>query len=104
MTMFSIYFTHRGFISIEILPERGRFNSAFFALINFLSIFENESMLRSKMRAQGYWLHIDNAKLHYAALSLQKTEEMGFTRLLSLPYSSDLAPYDFFLFEYLKKN
>jgi hypothetical protein len=57
-----------------------------------------------KIRAQGRWLHIDNAKPHKAALSLQKTEEAWFTILPQLLYSYDLTPCDFFLFGYLKKE
>jgi hypothetical protein len=36
--------------------------------------------------------------------SLQKTEELGFTRLAQPLYFHDLAPYDCFPFEYLKKE
>jgi histone-lysine N-methyltransferase SETMAR len=56
------------------------------------------------MQAQGYRMHIDNAKSHNAALSLQKTEELAFTRLTQPLYSPDLVPCDFFLFGYLKKE
>jgi hypothetical protein len=53
---------------------------------------------------QGHWLHIHNARPHKAALSFLKTEEARFNRLQQLPYSHDLAPCDFFLFGYLKKE
>jgi hypothetical protein len=56
------------------------------------------------MRAQGYWLHIDSAKSHNAALSLQKAEESEFIRLSQPLYSHDLAPFDLFLFGYLEKE
>jgi transposase len=49
-------------------------------------------------------MHIDNAKSHNSALSLQKTEELGIARLAQPPYSPDMAPCDFFLFDYLKKE
>jgi hypothetical protein len=56
------------------------------------------------MQAQDYWLHIDNAKRHNSALSLHKSEELGFTRLPQPTYSPDFALCDFFLFGYLKKE
>jgi hypothetical protein len=56
------------------------------------------------MQAQGHWMQIDNAKPHNSALSRQKTEELGLTRLAQRLSSLDLAHYDFFLFGYLKKN
>jgi hypothetical protein len=62
------------------------------------------NIFRPKTQIQGYWLHIDNVKSHNTALSLQKTEEAGFTRLSQPLYSLGLEPCDFFLFEYLKKE
>jgi hypothetical protein len=49
-------------------------------------------------------MHIDNAKLRNSVLSLQKTEELRFTRLAQPPYSPDLVLRDFFLFAHLKKE
>jgi hypothetical protein len=71
---------------------------------NFPSIVGSLSVLRPKMRAQSSWLHIDSIQTHDAALSLQKTEEVRFTRLPSPLYSHDLTPCDFFSFRYLKKQ
>jgi hypothetical protein len=83
-SIFSIYFTRQGF-SIETLPKREWFNSAFFTRMILPNIVGSVSVLRPKMRVQGYWLHIDNVKPHNAALSHQKTEEARFTRLPSRP-------------------
>jgi hypothetical protein len=102
--MISAYFTHQGFVSVETLPETEQFNSTFFTETNFLNIVQFLSVFRPKMQAQDYWMHIDNVKSHNSALSFQKTEELLFTRLAQPPYSHDLAPCDFFLFGYLKKE
>jgi hypothetical protein len=102
--MFSVYFTRQGLVSIETLPKREQFNSAFFTLIIFSSIVGSVSVLRLKMWTQDYCPHIDDAKLHNVALSLQKTEEARFTKLLQQLYFPDLIPCDFFLFGYLKKE
>jgi hypothetical protein len=56
------------------------------------------NVLRPKMQAQGYWLHIDNVKAHNVTLSFQKTEEAEFIRLPQPPYFPDLELCDFFLF------
>jgi hypothetical protein len=69
-TILSIYFICQGFVSIETFPKRERFNSDFFSLTILPGIVGSVSVLRSKIRIQGYWLHVDNAKLHNAALSL----------------------------------
>jgi histone-lysine N-methyltransferase SETMAR len=102
--MISAYFTRQRFVSIEILPKTDRFKSAFFTGTILPSLVQAVNVLRLKMQAQGYWLQIHNAMLHNSALSLHKTEELEVTRLPQPPYSPDLAPYDFFLFDYLKRE
>jgi hypothetical protein len=62
------------------------------------------SVFRPKIQAQGYWMHINNVGCQNSALSLSKTEELGFTRWAQSPYSPELAPCDVFLFVYLKKE
>jgi hypothetical protein len=98
------YFARQGFVSVAILPETERFNSTFFTETILRNVIQSVSIFRPKMQVQDYWIYIDNAKSHNSALSLQKTEELGFIRLAQPPYSPDLASYDFFLFGYLKKE
>jgi hypothetical protein len=102
--MISAYFTRQRFVSIERLPKTERFNSAFFTDTIFPSIVQFMSLSCSKMQPQGYWLHIDNAKSRNSALSLDKTEELEFTRLPKLLYSAHLALFGFFLFVYWRKK
>jgi hypothetical protein len=103
-TMISAYFTRQGLVSIEALPETERFHSTFFTETILASIVQSLIASRPKMQARCYWIHIDDAKPHNSGLSLRKTEELGFTWLPQPPYSPDLAPSDFFLFGYLKKE
>jgi hypothetical protein len=93
--MISSYFIRQGFVSIEVLPETERFNSAFFAETILPSVVESVSIIRPKMQGLGHWLQIDNAKSRNSALSLQKTERLKFWRLPQPAYSPDLAPCDF---------
>jgi hypothetical protein len=37
-------------------------------------------------------------------MSIERIEELGFIPVSRPPYSPDLAPYDFFLFGYLKQH
>jgi hypothetical protein len=103
-TIFSIYFPRQVFVSIETLSKRKWLNFAFFTLTILSNVVGSVSVFYPKMRDRGYWLHTDNAKSHNDSLSLEKTEEARFTRLPQPPYSLDLAPWDFFLFGYLKKE
>jgi hypothetical protein len=88
----------------QIISDKRTIQFCLFVLTILQSVVGSVSVLRLKMRAQDYWLHIDNAKPRNAALSFQKTEKVGFTRLSQSLYSHDIAPYDFFLFGYLKKE
>jgi hypothetical protein len=61
-------------------------------------------MPRPQMQIQGYELHINNAESSDAFLLLQKIEEAELTRLPQPSYFHDIILYDFFLFEYSKKE
>ena len=50
-----------------------------------------------------YYLH-DNAPIHTSAASMATIEGCGLTLLSHPPYSPDLAPSDFYLFNNLKRN
>jgi hypothetical protein len=79
-TRLSAYFSHIGFVSIEFLPQGKNYNSHFFMEILLLSIVENLSVARLKLKTTATNLHIDNAKPHNSRLSVQKIEEYGFIR------------------------
>ena len=46
----------------------------------------------------------DNAKVHVAKKVKTYLEEEGLTTIRHPPYSPDLAPCDFWLFDYIKRN
>jgi histone-lysine N-methyltransferase SETMAR len=49
-------------------------------------------------------LHLDNASAHNSRLSAENIESATTKRVPHPPYSPDLAPRDFFLFDYLKEK
>ncbi len=57
-----------------------------------------------RRRNQPYLLHDDNASPHKSVPTLQFEQRTGIERVPHPPYSPDLAPCDFFLFPYLKKQ
>jgi hypothetical protein len=95
-------FSRTNFVPIEFLPQGQNYNSYFFTEIILLSIVENLSVARPKLKATAAHQHTDNAKPHNSRLSLQKIEEYGFIRVPQPLNSPDLATCDFFLFGYLK--
>ena len=48
--------------------------------------------------------HHDNAKLHVAECVKSYLNSNGFTIIRHPPYSPDLAPSDFWLFDYIKRQ
>jgi hypothetical protein len=83
--MISAYFTRQGFVSVEALPETEQFNSTFFTETVLPSIVRSVSVFCPTMEAQGYWMQMNKAKLPNSALSFEKTEVFGCTRLTQPP-------------------
>jgi hypothetical protein len=103
-TMLSAYFSRTGFISLESLPQRQKYNSQFFAETILPSLAENLSVCPPKLKSTAAYLLIESAKLHNSRLSIPKPEEYGFIRVPQPPYSPELAPCDFVLFGHLKSQ
>ena len=59
---------------------------------------------RRGLQSRGVILLQDNARLHTAARTLAKIEDLGWKLLTHPPYSPDLAPSDFYLFGPLKES
>jgi histone-lysine N-methyltransferase SETMAR len=102
--MVSVYFSCCGFVSIEVLPMRQKYNSQFFIESVLPSIEKKHAECRPKLRRIAAHLHVDNTKPHTSRMSIERIEELGFIMLPQPPYSPDLAPCDFFLFGYLKQH
>jgi hypothetical protein len=89
---------------LDILPTGVKFTSEYFCsnVIDVLaSIVDPEGR---KARAIRYVLHFDNAPVHKADKVQYKPEECDFHRLEHLPYSPDLSPCDFVLFDHLHEK
>jgi len=56
------------------------------------------------MLNRGVRLLHDNAPAHTAAVAKATVNECGFEEIDHLPYNSDLAPSDYYLFSKLKKD
>lgn len=59
---------------------------------------------RRKQRNTPLWILHDNAPVHTAAISKAAVSDAGLTIVDHPPYSPDLAPSDFWLFNHLKKH
>jgi hypothetical protein len=100
--MLSAYFSRTGFVSIEFLPQRQKYNSQFYTETILSSLVASLSVRRPKLRATAAHLHLHNHRPDNSMLSIEKMAEYRFIRVPQPPYSPDLAPCDFFLFGDLK--
>jgi histone-lysine N-methyltransferase SETMAR len=91
-----------GFHLIKVLEKGRKFNAGYY----IAEILEPLSQWRS-IEAAGnerkLLVHADNARPHIAKLSTQYFNENRMKSATHPPYSYDLAPSDFCLFEYVKK-
>jgi hypothetical protein len=78
------------------------YNSQFFTETVLPSIEKKPAECHPELRTTAAHLHVDSTKHHTSTMSIEKIEEPGFILVPRSPYSSDLAPCDFFLFGYLK--
>jgi hypothetical protein len=59
--MVSVYFSRRGLVSLEFLPDGKTLDSAFFVDEILASIVRSFALTRPKMRPRGVHLHFDDA-------------------------------------------
>jgi histone-lysine N-methyltransferase SETMAR len=77
-TIVSVYFSRCGFVSVEFLPMRQKYNSQFFTETVLRSIEKKLAECPQKLRTTAAHLHVDNAKPHTSKMSIEKIEELGF--------------------------
>ena len=101
-SMFSIFFSMRGFIVVKVLPQDHKFDSDFMTNIIIPEIVTQMHEFRPKMGPKDIYLHMDNAPCHNAKVTTTKIESFEMRRIPHPPYSPDISPCDFWLFGKLK--
>jgi hypothetical protein len=99
--MFWIDFSRTAIDAVVMLPSQESFNKDFFPGTVLPHVVEDRELTRPKLKAHGTFLHLDNAPPH---LIPEKYDEYGIKRPPHRPYSPDLAPCDFWLFDDLKQS
>ena len=102
--MFFCSFSAYGIVSIDVLPENSKFNSTYMCDVILPHLKERgEAHITGKTK-HCLTLHMDNAKVHTAKMTIAKIKELGLKKLDHPPYSPDISPCDFFLFGYIKSE
>lgn len=101
--LMSIFWDADGVILIRYLSYGETVNGAYHANL----LHELRGAIKEKRRGmlrRGVLLLQDNAPAHTAAVAVRAIRDCGFEQLSHPPYSPDLAPSDFHLFSYLKRD
>ena len=96
--MLSIWWSVKGVIYWELLPEKNTVNA--YRYRNQINKLEAEVI---NFSGKVYFQH-DNAKPHIAKIVKEKIDKFGWELLPHPPYSPDLAPSDYLLFRSLSND
>ncbi len=100
--MLLVFFDIRGIVYYEYAPRGQTINKTYY--VDVLMRFRDAVRCKRPLMWQsGNWfLHQDNAPAHTSQLGQCFLAKHGIAQVPQPPYSSDLAPCDFFLFPQLK--
>ena len=102
--MFSIFFKSTGPVHLDCMP-RGETISATYYINNCIRpVIRALQEQRPASGLTNMKIHHDNAKPHVAKMTFSYLETEGIRIIRHPPYSPDLAPCDFWLFDYIERN
>lgn len=97
--MLSVFWDSKGIVLLDFLEKRRTMNSDYYC-----QLLKKARVLRRKPRNSPLWLLHDNAPIHTSQRTLDTLTKTGFEMIAHPPYSPDIAPSDFYLFQHLKKH
>ena len=95
--MLSVFWDSKGVVKADF--TEGIINSEY-----YINLVNEVRGLRRKSRHQDLYLLHDNAPVHTSHRTQQAIAKSGFVLMDHPPYSPDIAPSDFWLFNHLKKH
>jgi len=102
--MLLLFFDVHGMILQHWVPHGQKVNGNYYANVLKTHLHGTMRKKRPDLLKKQWFLLQDNARPHIAAVALAALIEIGGTALKHLPYSSDLAPCDFWAFPTLKRQ
>ena len=103
-TMFTIFFRTSGPVYIDRLDKGETITSTYYIENVLKPLFKELKKQRPKSGLTNIKILHDNARPHTAKNTFSFLEDEGVAIIDHPPYSPDLAPCDFWLFDYLKRN
>jgi histone-lysine N-methyltransferase SETMAR len=102
--MLLLFFDAHGMILQHWVPRGQTVNGAYYANVLRTDLRGAMRKKRPDLLKNQWFLLQDNARPHIAAVALAALNEIGGTALQHPPYSSDLAPCEFWAFQALKRQ
>lgn len=97
--MLTVFWDSHGVIHADYLEKGKTINGIYYA-----DLVSETRKKRRKQKNVPLWILHDNAPIHKCAVAVQEVNDSGFKLLPHPPYSPDVAPSDFYLFQRLKKS
>jgi len=103
-TMFSVFFKSTGLVHINHLDKGKTIDHKFYIEKSLKPVVESLKLKRPNSGLTNLKFHHDNAKPHVTKAVKKYLAEQKLTLIRHPPYSPDLAPCDFWLFDYVKQR
>lgn len=103
-TMFVIFFMTTGPMLIHYLSSGTSINAVYYRDECLERLVKNLCEKRPSAKTRGIKLHHDNARPHVSNIVLDYLRQAKVNIMAHPPYSPDLAPSDFWLFQRLKRS
>ena len=103
-TMFIIFFMSTGPLVIHELPSGISIDAVYYRDACLKKLVTKLHKKRPLSLTNGIKLHHDSARPHMKNIIFDYLREQKIQVMVHPPYSPDLAPCDFWLFNYLKRN
>ena len=102
--MITIFWNPSGPVLVTALPPGSTWSAQYFIDHVLRKLQETNAYRDAQRRNKKFTIHMDNARVHTAAIVTDYMAANGFARAPHPPYSPDLAPSDFYLFGALKER
>jgi [histone H3]-lysine36 N-dimethyltransferase SETMAR len=101
--MATIFWDSEGPLLVDYMPHKTTITGGYYAnlLLKLREAINNE---RLGKLSKGVLILHDNAPVHKAHVAMAAFRDCGFEELPHPPYSPDLAPSDYYLFQHLKSH
>jgi hypothetical protein len=100
----TVFWNSTGLHVFDCLPEDRSFDAAYFIDHNLSKMEKLPDVRAAVNEKQKFIFHMDNSPIYLSKAVMERIKNIPLELAPHLPYSSDLALSDFFLFSYLKQK